>query len=179
MTPRRRFRTVPRMSNRLRNEYLEELAAIPLLSGLWRRDLEAVARAADVVDVDAGTVILEQGTYGHHLFVVATGSATLVEDGRPAAMLGPGDTFGEAAVFTGAPHRVSVMAATRARVLILGRSELLPLLRAVPALAEKLLRVLARQAGKEGPVAGDAPVGIVEVDDDPGAAPEPRGSLRA
>jgi trk system potassium uptake protein TrkA len=179
MTPRRRFRTVARMSNHLRNEYLEELAAIPLLSGLWRRDLEKVARAADVVDVDAGTVMLEQGTYGHHLFVVATGSATLVEGGRPSAMLGPGDTFGEAAVFTGAPHSVSVIAASPARLLILGRSELFPLLRAGPALAEKLLRVLARHAGQERPVAGAATVGIVKVDDDPGAAPEPRRPLRA
>ncbi|HUF85405.1 MAG TPA: hypothetical protein VMQ81_12530, partial [Acidimicrobiia bacterium] len=80
-----------------RSEYLEELAGIEPFRGLWRRELAEVARSVDVLDVDAGTVIVERGGRGHELFLIVAGSATVADDNGLIAMLGPSDTIGEVA----------------------------------------------------------------------------------
>jgi CRP/FNR family cyclic AMP-dependent transcriptional regulator len=131
------------MRRQQRTELLEELAGVPLFRGLWRRDLHRVAAAADVVDVDAGAVVVDQGDSGHELYVIVHGSATVLEDGRPAAMLGPGDTFGETGVFAGARHPATVVAADALRLAVLGRRATFGLLHVVPQIAPHLLRGMA------------------------------------
>ena len=136
------------MRRPLRNAFLEELAGVPLFAGLWRRDLQRVAVAVDVVELDAGAEIVRQGEAGHDLYVVISGSATAVEDGRPAAMLGPGDSFGEVAVFAGARQPATVVAADRLRLAVLGRRAVLGLVHVVPQLAPHLLRGMATRLGR-------------------------------
>jgi len=166
-----------------RSEYLEELAGIEPFRGLWRRDLMEVARSVDVVDVEPGTVVVEQGGRGHELFLIVEGSATVVDDGAPTGMLGPSDTIGEIAVIAGAPQPVTVTAASPMRLLVMGRRELLGLLKAVPALGQHLLHGMAQRLGNPAGARTVAPrVSQSEwgkkVADDPGATPEPRGALR-
>lgn len=176
-----RFRTVASM--RTQSEYLEELAGIEPFRGLWRRELVAVARSVDVVEVEAGTVVVERGGRGHELFLIVEGSATVADDAGPTAMLGPSDTIGEVAVIAGAPQPATVTAASPMRLLVMGRRELLGLLKAVPSLGQHLLRGMAERLGKADPGRNVAPevtppAVTEEVPDDPGAAPEPRGALR-
>ncbi|MGH9050297.1 MAG: cyclic nucleotide-binding domain-containing protein [Acidimicrobiia bacterium] len=135
------------MRRQPRTELLDELARVPLFAGLWRRDLLRVAAAVEVVDVDAGTEVVRQSDAGHDLYVVVQGSATVVEDGRPAAMLGPGDTFGETGVFAGARHPATVVAADPLRLAVLGRRAAFGLLHVVPQLAPHLLRGMAARLG--------------------------------
>ena len=47
------------MANRA--DYLEQLAAVPLLRSCTKRELERVARAADEVHVEAGRQLVEEG----------------------------------------------------------------------------------------------------------------------
>lgn len=131
------------MSRQQRSEFLEELAGVPLFAGLWRRDLQRVAAAVEIVDVAPGAVVVSQGDAGHDLYVVVRGSATVVTDGRPAAVLGPGDTFGETGVFAGARHPATVVANDQLRLVVLGRREAFGLLHLVPQLGPQLLRGLA------------------------------------
>jgi len=176
MTRDGRFRTVLSMTTK--SEYLEELAGIEPFRGLWRRELAEVARSVDVLDVDAGTVIVERGGRGHELFLIVEGSATVVDTGGPSAMLGPSDTIGEVAVIAGAPQPATVTAASPMRLLVMRRRELLGLLKAVPSLGQHLLRGMAERLGKPDGSRTVAPRADEEVPHDPGAAPEPRGALR-
>jgi len=136
------------MRRHVRTELHEELAEVPIFAGLWRRDLERVAAAVEVVDTDPGAEVVRQGELGHDLYVIVHGSATVTEDGRPAAMLGPGDTFGETGVFAGARHPASVIAADPLRLAVLGRRAALGLLHVVPQLAPHLLRGMAARLGR-------------------------------
>lgn len=163
---------------RTQSEYLEELAGIEPFRGLWRRELAEVARAVDVLDVDAGTVVVERGGRGHELFLIVEGSATVADGAGPSAMLGPSDTIGEVAVIAGAPQPATVTAASPMRLLVIGRRELLGLLKGIPALGQHLLRGMAERLGKAGDGRTVAPRASQEVADDPGAASEPRGALR-
>jgi CRP-like cAMP-binding protein len=176
MTRDGRFRTVLSMTTK--NEYLEELADIEPFRGLWRRQLVEVARSVDVLDVEAGTVVVERGGRGHELFLVVAGSATVADDAGPTAMLGPSDTIGEVAVIAGAPQPATVTAASQMRLLVMGRRELLGLLKAVPSLGQHLLRGMAERLGKAERGRNVAPGVSQEVPDDPGTTPEPRGALR-
>ena len=90
---------------RTQSEYLEELAGIEPLRGLWRRELSTVARAVDMLDVDEGTVVVEKGGRGHELFLIVEGSTVADGDDGLTAVLGPSDTIGEVAVISGAPSR--------------------------------------------------------------------------
>ena len=135
------------MRRQLRTELLEELAGVPIFAGLWRRDLQRVAAAVEVVDVDPGAEVIRQSDNGHDLYVIVRGSATVVEDGRPAAMLGPGDTFGETGVFAGARHPATVLAADALRLAVLGRRQTFALLHVVPQVAPHLLRGMAARLG--------------------------------
>ncbi|MGH8983383.1 MAG: cyclic nucleotide-binding domain-containing protein [Acidimicrobiia bacterium] len=130
------------MRRQLRTELLDELAGVPLFAGLWRRDLQRVAAAVEVIDIDPGDEVVRQSDAGHDLYVIVRGSATVVEDGRPAAMLGAGDTFGETGVFAGAPPPRE---RGRRRPVATGRAR-----------APGGLRAAARRApGRAAPAAGD------------------------
>lgn len=176
-----RLRTV--LTMRTQSEYLEELADLAPFRGLWRRELMHVARSVDLVEVEAGAVVVERGGRGHELLLIVEGSAAVADDAGPTAMLGPSDTIGEVAVIAGAPQPATVTAVSPLRLLVIGRRELLGLLKAVPSLGQHLLRGMAERLGKADPGRNVAPEvtparGDGGGPDDPGAAPEPRGALR-
>jgi CRP-like cAMP-binding protein len=164
---------------RTHSEYLEELAGVPLFAGCWRRELELIARSVDVVDLDDETVVVEEGRAGHELYVVAWGAATVAREGQLLGMLGPGDWFGEGAALAGARHPATVTVVGPTRVVIIGRRELLALVKTVPGLAPRLLKEMATRLQTESSSGTVAPVAAEEVPDDPGATTEPRRPLRA
>jgi CRP-like cAMP-binding protein len=164
---------------RTQSEYLDELAGIEPFRGLWRRDLSRVARAVELLDVDAGTVVVEKGGRGHELYLIVEGSAVADGDDGLTAMLGPSDTIGEVAVIAAAPQPLTVTAASPLRLMVIGRRELLGLLKTVPALSQHLLRSMAERLGKPLPARTVAPRVSQEVAHDPGQATEPRRPLRA
>jgi CRP-like cAMP-binding protein len=164
---------------RTQSEYLEELAGIEPFRGLWRRELSAVARAVDMLDVDEGTVVVEKGGRGHELFLIVEGSAVADGDDGLTAVLGPSDTIGEVAVISGAPQPLTVTAASPLRLMVIGRRALLGLLKTVPTLGQHLLRGMAERLGNADARRTVAPRVSQEVAHDPGQATEPRRPLRA
>ncbi|MFJ5956664.1 putative nucleotidyltransferase substrate binding domain-containing protein [Paenarthrobacter sp. NPDC092416] len=80
-----------------------------------RLDGEDLSRLASMVEVEffaAGQEILAYGaTDVDHIFVVRTGAVEVVDRGTVVDVLGPGDTFGHVAVFSGLPTALAVRAA--------------------------------------------------------------------
>jgi len=125
--------------------YLKHLASIPLFSSCSNRDLQKIARASDEISIDEERVLVEQGAIGHECFVIIEGNAVVKRGNRRVADLGPGDHFGELALFDGGPRTASVIAETDMKVLVLGQREFAGLLDEVPGLAHKVMANLARQ----------------------------------
>jgi CRP-like cAMP-binding protein len=125
--------------------YLEQLAAVPLLSSFSKRELTKVARAADEVHVPAGRMVVEQGHVGHECFVILSGDASVTVDGKEIATFGPGDHFGELALLDGGPRTATVTATSELDLLVLGQRQFLGLLEELPALGRKMLATLAGQ----------------------------------
>lgn len=123
---------------------------LPLFSGLSAQQLEGVASLVVERKVDRGQMVFVEGTPAEGFYVVAEGRVKVFKsapDGREAIMhvLGPGDTFGEVAVFQGGTFPAHAMAVEASRVLFLPRAGLVERIRRDPALAFNMLAALSRK----------------------------------
>jgi CRP-like cAMP-binding protein len=75
------------------------LVTVPLFADLTDDQRAAVAAKFEERHVDAGENLSHEGGPGYFFFVISSGSATVTRDGATLAEFGPGDFFGEAAIF--------------------------------------------------------------------------------
>lgn len=125
--------------------FTDHLAQVSLFRALSKKDLSLVARRAEDVAVDAGKVLISEGTTGHEFFVVLAGTAKVTRRGRRVATLGPGDAFGELALLDQAPRNATVTAETPMELVVLGQREFSGLIDDVPGFSRKLLTGMARR----------------------------------
>jgi cAMP-dependent protein kinase regulator len=102
-----------------------------------------VASACRELAVDAGATLAEEGDFGYAMFAVTSGTAEVYKEGRLIRELGPGDVFGEIAVFYGGVRTATVVAKTPMRLVMLFNSELWRLDREVPEVADVLRLTVA------------------------------------
>ena len=99
--------------------------------------------AGEEHEFGAGDTVLRQGERGADAFVILSGHALVVRDGREVARLGAGQFFGEVAMLDGRPRTADVVADSRLRCVALSRETVKGALRAEPDLAWRVLEVLA------------------------------------
>ena len=128
-----------------RSEKVDLLGKMPLFSRLSQRQLNTVAKYADVVERRKGAVLAKQGAQGMEAILIVDGRARVEGDGKAIAELGPGDVVGEMSVIDGKPRSATVIAATRMNLLVLHRRDFMSLLETVPGLQRKLLVTLCER----------------------------------
>jgi hypothetical protein len=89
-----------------------------------------------------GEAIMRVGEPGEAMALVVEGTA-MIERGRRKIPVAPGELVGEIAVLDGGPRTATVVAEGRARILEIGREELMRVLEADPKAATALIAVLA------------------------------------
>ena len=127
---------------RRRSDKADVLKKVPLFSGLSRRHLDLVAREADEVKEEAGTVLTKQGGLGLEFLLILDGGARVERDGKVIARLGPGDVFGEMSLIDGLPRSATVIAESPTVLLVIQARSFRSLLDTVPGLQRKLLITL-------------------------------------
>jgi CRP-like cAMP-binding protein len=125
--------------------FIDALASVPLFSACSKKDLQAVAKRAEDVRVDAGKVVVSEGAAGAEFFVILDGQAAVARHGQQVATLGAGDFFGDLALLDRAPRNATVTAVTPMELVVLGQREFAALIDEVPGFAHKLLAGLARR----------------------------------
>ena len=143
-----------------RKKIAEALDGVPLFSRCSGRDLKAIARHVEIIDVPAGQDVVRQGDDGDALFVVLSGSARVVRNGRRLNTLSTGDYFGELALLDPAPRAATVTTTAPSVVAVLDLRMFRVLLRDVPPLSAELLAQLARRVRDAGAVPTSAEVGF-------------------
>lgn len=126
-----------------RQSHLDHLASVPLFSACSKKELQAVARASDEIDLPAGRTLCEQDSIGREAFIIVAGKADVSRNGKKVATLGPGDCFGELALLDHGPRTATVTAASDLSVLVIGAREFAGIVDEVPPIAHKLMRALA------------------------------------
>lgn len=131
------------------------LEEVPLFEGCTRRQLRAVARIADVLEVPAGTVLMKSGDPGDAFFLILDGRVRVEVSPRKRIRMGPGEFFGEMSLLDGGPRTATVAADTDVRVLVIARRDFSLLLTKVPDLGRHLLVVLVKRLriAEQGPTA--------------------------
>jgi CRP/FNR family cyclic AMP-dependent transcriptional regulator len=124
---------------RRRSQKVDVLKSVPLFGALSRRHLDAVAREADEVQVDAGRVLTRQGTHGREFLLILEGGARVERDGKVIARLGRGDFIGEMSIIDGKPRSATVIADSPTALLVVERRCFAALLDTVPGLQKEIL----------------------------------------
>jgi len=124
------------------------IASIRHLDSLTPSLQETLARLAVEHRFDPGQVIYLEGDPASHLFILQAGwvkATRISREGREQAMLflGPGEVFGDVALFNDIPYPGTVTALEPVRVWMIERTALLALLRQQPDLALAVIRRLS------------------------------------
>jgi CRP-like cAMP-binding protein len=123
----------------------EMLRQVPLLAGLGRKELEAVAQLCDEVDLPEGRELMREGDIGDEFFLLVEGSVRVDRGGRTVATLGPGQFLGEISLVDHGPRTATATCETPCRVLVLGHREFHSLMDASPEVRDCVLNAVARR----------------------------------
>jgi CRP-like cAMP-binding protein len=86
---------------------------VPLLAGLPPDTLAVLAARFEVLAFGVGQRLVAAGRRAFSFYVLATGQASVEQDGRTVRTLGPGDFFGEIAILGSDLRTATVSATTR------------------------------------------------------------------
>jgi len=127
------------------DDKIERLEEVSLLAACSRRQLRAIARISEVIEVPAGTVLARSGAPGEEFFLIMDGSARVEVSARKRSRLEPGQYFGEMSLLDGGPRSASVLAETPLRLLVIKRRDFTTLLKEAPELTQSLLATLSQR----------------------------------
>src|SRR3954447_14170734 len=83
---------------RVRDADIEAMRPIPMLAALPVATIEQLAGTLERADFAPGDVVFSEGEPGEYFYIVESGRADVVRDGRMITTLGAGDCFGEIAL---------------------------------------------------------------------------------
>jgi CRP-like cAMP-binding protein len=138
------------------DDVLEYFRNVPMFASCSKKDLKTIAANAERVHVPAGRILAEQGQTGREAFVIVSGRARVLRNGRKVATLGSGQFFGELSLLDRAPRNATVLADTDMDLLVLGQREFAKIVDAAPAFARALLAGIARRINEADTKASSA-----------------------
>jgi CRP/FNR family transcriptional regulator len=132
---------------------IDQIAAIPLFQGLPRERQEDLAMIVVDQIFRRGQTIFSEGDEGAGFYVVISGRVKVFKlspEGKEQIfhILGPGEPFGEAAVFAGEKFPAYAEALAESRVFFFPRLGFVDLIKKNPSLALNMLAVLSRRLRK-------------------------------
>ncbi|QCU77338.1 Crp/Fnr family transcriptional regulator [Citricoccus sp. SGAir0253] len=132
---------------------LEVLRKAPLFTNLDDEVFTALTSELTEVELSRGASAFHEGDQGDQLYVIMSGKIKLgrtAPDGREnlLAILGPGEVFGEMALFNPAPRTASATAVSATRLAGLRHDNLRKVIQSTPEVSMQLLRALAQRLSK-------------------------------
>lgn len=128
--------------------YQARLKDVPFFSMLKKKELEFVAGQTEEVDVPAGKVLAQQGTFGDQFFVIQEGTAEVTRDGQSVAELGPGDFFGEMALLEADRRTATVTATTPMALIVMTRASFRAIDNTMPRVHEVVAQAIEQRRVK-------------------------------
>lgn len=99
----------------------DALRGLPYFADLPEKLLLSVCDGSETVEIEAGTVIIEEGSDSVEMYVVVEGEMTVTKHTPDTevelARIGPGEVVGEMALLDNSPRMATVRAAERSRLI--------------------------------------------------------------
>lgn len=136
--------------SRMDERIVDSLTRVPVFAGLGRDDIARIAELATPRRFAPGHVIFREGDASDTCYVVVGGRARAIRehaDGRTIALahFGPGDVFGELAMFDAERRSATVEALEELETVALSAGDMRRLLREWPEMSLKLIAALGRR----------------------------------
>ena len=131
----------------LLKEDVEVLRELPIFASVELSKLKLLAFASQRLVFDSGQVLCRQGDIGETAYVIIQGTADVLvlagESEIKVASVGRNDFVGDMAILCDMPRTATVRAATRCETLVIGKTQLMGLLKSFPEMGIAMMRVLA------------------------------------
>ncbi len=130
-----------------------QLATIPLFANLDDGEYASLAAICTSRDYRRGTEIFSENDPGDGFYILVSGRVKIYKlsaDGREQILhiLGPGEPFGEAAVFAGSNFPASAVALAASTVFFIPREPFVDLINRMPQLAMNMMASMSRRMKK-------------------------------
>ncbi|KQW05367.1 hypothetical protein ASC66_10110 [Leifsonia sp. Root4] len=102
------------------------LGGVPMFATLPLPAVEQLSRGLVPVTVAAGAAVFRQGEVGDRYYLIVSGEAEVLGDGRLIATLGPGEGFGEIALLRSSRRTATVLARSELQLQSLDSDRFLP-----------------------------------------------------
>ncbi|UCV05500.1 Crp/Fnr family transcriptional regulator [Dechloromonas denitrificans] len=106
---------------------------------------ELFANNPNIVHVDAGKALFNEGEDGHLMYVLTTGTADVIVNNRVVETLQHGNIVGEMGLVSPGPRSASVLAKTDCQFVAIDEKRFLYLAQQTPFFATQVMRVLAER----------------------------------
>jgi CRP-like cAMP-binding protein len=126
-----------------RDEKFELIRSVPIFAHCDEDEVEALAKAADLLEVPQGMELVTQGKHTNEFVVIVRGAAEVTRDGKAIDTMGSGQFFGEVALLTGAPRNATVTATAPSTLLVLTDRAFRQVAEHLPGVQLSVLRALA------------------------------------
>jgi small-conductance mechanosensitive channel/CRP-like cAMP-binding protein len=137
------------LSQVMEKEVRRCLAAVDFLATLTPMQLEMVARQSRIEEFLTGECVVRQGEPGQELYVIVEGGGDVLleQNGMRSVVsrLSAGEFFGEMSLLTGEPRSATVVAASRLRVIVVGKDTLVQLVNEDRQVIDRIGQVVARR----------------------------------
>jgi CRP/FNR family transcriptional regulator len=132
------------------NDTVELLRRVPVFAGLSTEDVARVAEVSVPRFFEAGEVVFREGDDSNTCYIVRTGLARAIRehsDGRSITLsnFGPGDIFGELAMFDNERRSATVDTLEKTEVIAILGGDMRRLMSEHPEIAVKLISALAQR----------------------------------
>lgn len=127
----------------------EGLRRSEVFSALSSEQLSKLEEVAQVTEHSSGETLTEEGAIGYRFYLLLEGSAVVERGGEEVATIRDGDFVGEIALLGGGRSTATVRCQESTRCLTIRREEFWGVLEAEPAIALRVLEVVARRLERE------------------------------
>ncbi|HEV2316751.1 MAG TPA: cyclic nucleotide-binding domain-containing protein [Thermoplasmata archaeon] len=127
---------------------MKMLEKVPIFANISVRERESLSRVAAERTFEPGAQIVQEGEKGVGFFLLSDGAAEVRRKGHVLKTLGPGDFFGEMALFEDAPRNAGVFATRPTQCLVFSRWEFWAFAMDKPSILRGMVEELAHRLGE-------------------------------
>jgi CRP-like cAMP-binding protein len=124
---------------------VSRISNIPLFADLSDDEQQAVAAKLEERTVESGRHLATEHGAGYFFFVIESGTADVLHDGSVIAQFGPGDFFGEAAIFRTFRRTATVTATSEMTVFAMFGADFALLVDQIPVLKDRIDAAMAER----------------------------------
>jgi CRP-like cAMP-binding protein len=128
-----------------RSLYQTYLCTVPMFRSCTTEQLDRLAELGDAVSAAGGSDIVREGDTGDKFYIVTSGKAVVTRSGREVAGIGPGDYFGELALFDPAPRNATITADGTVSLVSMTRDAFKTAVDEMPGIRDAILHGMAHR----------------------------------